>query len=206
MKILLVHGLNRTSLSLINLEWHFQALGWQTEQFSYFAFIESFNQISIRLRKHIRILANQGPYGIVAHSLGGLLIRAALGQTNIHPPVHVVMLGTPNQSPRLAHLAWQLPPFQWLTGQCGFNLTQSNFFTTLPKLRSPYTIVAGNRGPRGRFSLFGDEANDGIVAVSETLLSTSDRLIELPVEHTFMMNDVAVQASVVEAIKQSKQQ
>jgi hypothetical protein len=109
------------------------------------------------------------------------------------------MLGTPNQPPRLAAHAWRLLPFQWFTGQCGSNLASSAFFAKMPGLQSPYTIVAGISGPRGRFSPFGEEMNDGIVALSETRLSHSDQIVQLPVWHTFMMNDRHVQTVVMQA-------
>jgi len=111
------------------------------------------------------------------------------------------MLGTPNQRPRLAPYAWQLPPFRWWTGECGLNLTNSHFFKSLPSVKSPYTIIAGTGGPRGFLSPFGDELNDGIVALNETRLSHQDRLIQLPVMHTFMMNDSQVQKTVKHSLK-----
>lgn len=200
MKILLIHGLSRTPVSLAGLAWRLNDRGWQTEHFGYAAFWESFDQIVTRLQQQLRQFGTES-YSIVAHSLGGLLTRAALADGTVPPPSHVVMLGTPNQRPRLAPLAWQLPPFQWFTGQCGRHLTQLEFFEKLPVLRSPYTIIAGVGGPTGLLSPFGDEANDGIVAVSETYLSASDRRIELPVEHTFMMNDAVVQATVIQTLQ-----
>ena len=199
MKILLIHGLSRTPLSLMNLEWYLQQTGKTTEHFSYLAVTETFDRIVARLRIRLQQLASQGSYGIVAHSLGGLLTRAALGLGSIKLPEHIVMLGTPNQLPRLAPLAWRLPPFRWWTGQCGFNLTDPNFFASLPKIQSPYTIVAGTGGIRGFLSPFGDEPNDGIVALSETRLSHRDRLVQFPVMHTFMMNHPNVQKIVGQA-------
>ncbi len=200
MKILLIHGLSRTPLSLLGLEQSLQRTGLATEQFSYFAVSESFDRIVERLRVRLQLLANQGSYGIVAHSLGGLLTRVALGLGSIKLPQHIVMLGTPNQLPRLAPHAWQLlPPFRWWTGQCGYNLTDPSFFASLPQIKSPYTIVAGTGGHRGFLSPFGDELNDGIVALKETRLSDRDRLVQLPVLHTFMMNDLQVQKTVKQA-------
>jgi hypothetical protein len=201
MKVLLIHGLSRTPVSLAGLGWQLNRQGWPTEHFGYAAFIESFDQIVGRLRHTIQQLST-GSYSVVAHSLGGLLTRAALGDASISQPAHVLMLGTPNQQPRLAPLAWRLPPFQWCTGQCGKNLATTHFFESLPGLRSPYTVIAGVGGPTGWLSPFGHEPNDGIVAVSETQLSKSDRRIEFPVEHTFMMHDAAVQASVVDILQQ----
>ena len=199
MKILLIHGLSRTPLSLLGLEWHLQQTGWATEQFSYLAFAESFDRIVERLRVLLETLASQGSYGIVAHSLGGLLTRSALGLSSIKLPKHIVMLGTPNQPPRLAPHAWRLPPFRWWTGQCGLNLTSPAFFASLPRIESPYTIIAGTSGLRGFWSPFGDELNDGIVALNETRLSHRDRIVQLPVLHTFMMNNSTVQKTVVRA-------
>jgi hypothetical protein len=200
MKILLIHGLSRTPLSLLGLEWYLQQTGWPTEQFSYMAVSETFDRIVQRLRVRLQSLASQGSYGIVAHSLGGLVVRAALGLSSMECPQHIVMLGTPNQPPRLAPHAWQLPPFRWWTGQCGLNLTSSDFFASLPSIESTYTIVAGTGGPRGFWSPFGDELNDGIVALSETRLSPGDRIVQIPVMHTFMMNDSCVQKTVVQAL------
>jgi hypothetical protein len=65
----------------------------------------------------------------------------------------------------------------------------------------PYTIVAGTAGPRGRWSPFGDEPNDGIVAVSETPILDEDPVVRLPVTHTFMMNNAEVQAVIRRALR-----
>lgn len=202
MKILLIHGLSRTPLSLLSLEWQLQQSGWQTEHFAYFAFAESFDHIVQRLRQQLQAIAQQGAYGIVAHSLGGILTRAALGVGAIRLPEHIVMLGTPNQSPRLAALAWHLPPFRWWTGECGFNLNNQAFYGSLPKLDTPYTIIAGTGGWRGSLSPFGHELNDGIVALSETHLSPHDEIIQFPVMHTFMMNHPQLQATVKRIFQQ----
>ena len=198
MKVLLIHGLARTSLSLMGLEQRLLKAGFQPEHFGYFAFAESFDQIVERLRLRLRTLATQEPYAVVVHSLGGVLLRAALAEAQ-HCPEHVVMLGTPNQPPRLAVHAWRVLPFRWFTGQCGFNLTCPEFYQSLPTLPCPYTLIAGTAGPRGPWSPFGNEINDGIVALSETRLGASDRPLALPVWHTFMMNNPAVQGAVVRA-------
>ncbi|XGB40791.1 MAG: hypothetical protein LVS60_10155 [Nodosilinea sp. LVE1205-7] len=112
-----------------------------------------------------------------------------------------MMLGTPNQPPRLARLAWQLLPFQWFTGQCGLNLTSTSFYAQLPHLPQPYTIVAGTSGPRGSLSPFGDEVNDGIVALSETTIIGPEEVLQIPAWHTFMMNHPQAQKIVKECLK-----
>jgi hypothetical protein len=201
MNVLLIHGLGRTPLSLLNLGLRLQQAGHTTEQFGYLSFTESYDCIAERLQSRIQTLSGLGAYGIVAHSLGGLLVRSALGLLNAAPPEHIIMLGTPNQPPRLAAHAWRLPPFRWFSGQCGFNLTSPSFYAQIPPLQSPYTIVAGTSGPRGFLSPFGTETNDGIVALSETRLSSRDRIVALEVWHTFMMNDRSVQDTVIQSLE-----
>ncbi|NEQ32917.1 MAG: alpha/beta hydrolase [Leptolyngbya sp. SIO4C5] len=203
MKILLIHGLSRSPLSLLSLELKLKRSGYTTEQFGYLAVTESFESIVRRLCQRLQRLASQGAYGIVAHSLGGLLTRVALSRHRVRPPEHIVMLGTPNQPPRLAAFAWRLPPFRWISGQCGFNLSRPDFFMALPSLDIPYTLIAGTGGPRGLLSPFGDELNDGIVALSETRLKPTDAIAQLPVWHTFMMNDPAVQQTVLQSLVSS---
>ena len=201
MKVLCIHGLSRTPFSLLGLAQYLERHGWTTEQFGYFAATESFEQIVVRLRQKIQAIAKTEKYSIVAHSLGGVLTRAALTCPNTPDPEHVVMLGTPNQPPRLAAWAWQLPPFRWWTGQCGFNLTDPAFYEALPNLDAPYTVIAGVGGPRGSLSPFGEEFNDGIVALGETRLSSADSVIQLPVLHTFMMNHLPLQQTVRDILR-----
>ena len=201
MKVLLIHGLSRTPLSLWTLERRLQQAGWATEHFAYAAFLETYDQIVGRLRDRLQAIAAQEVYGIVAHSLGGLLTRSALDQMQGALPKQIVMLGTPNRQPRLATFANQLPLFQWWTGQCGVNLADPTFFDRLPSLEAPYRIIAGISGPRGAWSPFRDELNDGIVALNETVLSSRDRILTFPVYHTFMMNDPHVQVAVVAAFQ-----
>lgn len=71
MQVLLVHGLSRTPASLLPLAWRLQTSGWQTHAFGYAAIFETFDQIVERLRHQLHDLSQQGPYSVVAHSLGG---------------------------------------------------------------------------------------------------------------------------------------
>jgi triacylglycerol esterase/lipase EstA (alpha/beta hydrolase family) len=203
MKVLLIHGLSRTPFSLLTLDRRLQEAGWATEHFGYAAVLENYDRIVERLRTRLQTISDQTPYAIVAHSLGGLLTRSALGQARCALPQHIVMLGTPNRQPRLAAFANQFLPFQWWTGQCGANLADQAFYDQLPHLESPYTIVAGTSGFRGAWSPFGEDVNDGIVALNETHLSHRDRIIPLPVNHTFMMYDRTVQETIVQTFVQS---
>jgi hypothetical protein len=208
MRILLVHGLWRTPLSFARLARRLRRQGHATEQFGYAAVAESYPRIVDRLARRLELIARAETaeaertprlahgYVVVGHSLGGVLLRAALARASGPPPRHLLMLGTPNRSPRLARTFSVLWPYRWLLGQCGAHLADPAFYATLPPPRVPYTILAGTAGPRGRLSPFGDDPNDGIVAVNETLVRDDDPVITLPVFHAFMMNHPAVRTEV----------
>ncbi|MEM8810050.1 MAG: alpha/beta hydrolase [Cyanobacteria bacterium P01_G01_bin.38] len=200
MKVILIHGLGRTPLSLLGLAGHLRRQGLGTQQFGYVPFAETYEQIVHRLISLLQKQSKQGEYCIVAHSLGSIILRSALGLTFVQPPQHIVMLGPPNQPPRLASYAWRVPPFRWFSRDCGLNLASPDFYAQLPPPPVPYTIIAGTKGPRGIFSPFGKDVNDGIVALDETRITANDCVIELPVIHTFMMNSQAVKQQVVDAI------
>jgi hypothetical protein len=192
MNLLLVHGLWRTPLSFLLLTRRLRGWGYHTEQFAYAAVAQRYEVIVARLVERLERVAALGPYAVIGHSLGGVLLRSALPQMTGPPPRHLVMLGTPNRTPRLAGMLGVHWVYRRLMGECGTNLTSSAFYADLPVPEVPYTIVAGTAGPRGRWSPFGDEANDWIVAISETRVREHDPLVLLPVTHTFMMNNLEV--------------
>ena len=196
----MVHGLARTPLSLVWLARVVRRVGYQTTYFGYWALAESYGRILERLGSRLRSVATAGRYAIVAHSLGGLLVRAALADLRIPPPEHVVMLGTPNQRSRLAESAARLAPWRWLAGEAGRKLADPEFYSELPGLSAPYTVVAGTRGLRFSWLPLGRRVNDGLVAVDETPLELDDHVIEVVTGHTFMMNRRRVQTVVLVAL------
>jgi hypothetical protein len=201
MLVLLVHGLGRTPLSLFGLAPTLRRADHHTRFFAYFPTLEPLPRIVRRLTAVLHQLAERGrPVGLVGHSLGGLLLRLALPavpELRVH---RLVMLGTPNRPPRLATRAWRRLPFRLLTRDCGRFLACPDSIPALPAPTVPYTLIAGTAGPRGRFSPFGDDPNDGVVAVDEVRLRDGDPVHLFPVWHTVMMNDGGVKRAVAAAM------
>ncbi|HEX5574710.1 MAG TPA: alpha/beta fold hydrolase [Gemmatimonadales bacterium] len=202
MRLLLVHGMGRTPLSLARLARFLRGNGHQIERVGYVAALESFSRIRRRVRHRLEVLARRGErYAVIGHSLGGVALRSALG--NLAPaPACLILLATPNQSPRLARRLQRFWPYRLLTGESGQLLASESFFRQLPPPPVPYTIIAGNAGPRGRRGPFQGDVNDWLVAVEETKVVPGDRPIILPVGHTFMMNDRQVQLAIRQALEQ----
>jgi hypothetical protein len=203
MHVLLIHGLSRTPLSLLGLARDLRRAGHRTELVAYSGALESYEGIVARVRRRLVGAAHLGePYAIVAHSLGGLIARAALDQWSPEWPLprHILMLGTPNQLPRLARRFHRWWPYRLVNGQCGQLLAEPTFFAKLPRPTVPTTVIAGTRSWPRAFSLFGEAPNDGVVAVDEARLDSGAAFMELPASHTFMMNNRQVRAAVREIL------
>ena len=201
MVVLLVHGLGRTSLSLRRLGRRLGRAGHTARYFGYAPWLESCDRIVARLAARLEALDARGEaWAAVGHSLGGLLLRAALARSEPTCLAHLIMLGTPNHPPRLARRVAGYAPFRWFAGECGQRLASTEFFAGLPSPSYDYTVLAGVRGFHGSRSPFGQEPNDGIVALSEARVKPEDQVPTFPVMHSFMMNHAAVQAAVLDIL------
>ena len=201
MNILLVHGLGRTPLSLWGMANALKQAGHTTEFFGYATPFQSFDDIALRLRDRIQSLSTLGPYALVTHSMGGILTRAALALASFPQPTHVVMLAPPNSSPLAARIANRFFPFRWYATQSGANMANPAFYTQLPILTCPYTLIAGTLGPTGSLRPFGQEPNDMLVGLNEIPMRPEDPILKFPALHTFLMNRKDVQQAVINALK-----
>jgi hypothetical protein len=197
-RIVLVHGMGRTPLSMWRLARTLRQAGFATEQFGYFAASQSIDSIVTRLRARLEQMS--GDYIVVGHSLGGLLLRAAIGSLppSARRPRRIIMLATPNHSPRLARRFERAWWYRLLNGDAGKLLADESRLDAIPAVDVPCTIIAGTRGINGRWSPFRGDANDGIVSIDEAQLAGADEWITLPLMHPFIMNDKRVREIVVE--------
>ncbi|MGH7669361.1 MAG: esterase/lipase family protein [Gemmatimonadaceae bacterium] len=203
MHVLVVHGLARTRLSFAYLSRDLRRAGHSVSSLGYVAAVERFATVCARVRERLERIAESGePYAMVGHSLGGLVLRIALGtQPGLNPaPRMLVLVGTPNRMPRRATRVRRLWPYRVLGGEAGQLLADPAFFTGLPTVSVPYCTIAGTAGRRGRWSRFGEELNDGTVSVGETRVSAGDSPMLLRVRHTFMLMNREVRTAVVERL------
>lgn len=126
-RVLLVHGMGRSPLSLYRLGRDLQRSGYEPRSAGYLASTESFQGIVHRIRGHLTKLGAEGkPYAVIGHSLGGLLVRAALSDMSGGSlPAHLIMMGTPHRPPKLATLALSSGKWGVRAGACPDELLRS---------------------------------------------------------------------------------
>ncbi|KAA0255025.1 alpha/beta fold hydrolase [Acidobacteria bacterium ACD] len=190
MRALLVHGMGRTPASQALLAVRLRQRGLTTHLFGY-STLPSISSTVERLAARALFVAANAPYVLVGHSLGCVLIRAALPLLDGHPPAACFFLAPPSVACRAARRFSRQRLFRLLTGEAGRLLASEERMSSLPVPAVPTRIYAGTAGPRGPLSPFGDEPNDGILAVSETVLGDLP-VVEVPALHTFLMNARAV--------------
>jgi hypothetical protein len=141
-----------------------------------------------RLISKISKVAGDDSYILVGYSLGGVLIRAAINAlpAHIERPHHVLLLGSPIQSSRLAVRLKNNLVYRAFTGDCGQLLASQTRMDDIGSLSVATTSIAGVGGFASGRGPFGDEANDGVVSVTETNATWLVNKKQVPVVHTLL--------------------
>ncbi|MBI4988231.1 MAG: alpha/beta fold hydrolase [Rhodocyclales bacterium] len=195
LRAILVHGMGRTPAAMLVLAARLRAAGLRSDLFAYSAALEGWEGCVGRLRGFIDRRAAGTDFVVVGHSLGAVLLRAALPRL-ARPPVACFLLAPPTQASLAARRFAPRRLYRLLTGEMGQKLASQPFMDALPLPAVPTRIYAGTGGPRGRHAFFGSEPNDGVLAVAETRLADIP-LQTVPSLHTFIMNSRAVAEDIV---------
>ncbi len=195
MRAILIHGLGRTPASMLVLALRLRASGIQSRLFGYFAAIESWNGCVLRLEKFISQHTDDDDFIIIGHSLGTVLTRGVLPSLN-HKPRACFFLAPPTKACFAARKLATLRLYKLLTGEMGQLLANPDFMDSLLLPDVPTKIYSGINGIRGRYSPFGEQLNDSVLAVEETLLP------DVPAEtvkavHTFIMNKKVIAEDII---------
>lgn len=168
--------------------WHLRRAGMRTRSFGYAVTLDGFEAIRRRLVARIATLAARGDYVLIGHSLGGVLIRAAVNALPAATPLpkHVFLLGSPHQPARLAQLLGSNPVFRALTRDCGQLLGSRERMAAVGAVRVPTTSIVGIGGPARRFTPFPNEPNDGVVSLAEVSAAWIHDQVQVASLHTFL--------------------
>jgi hypothetical protein len=171
--------------------------GLRPKMFMYCVCFEDWQTCTNRLHSFIRKNCSQDGYIIIGHSLGGVLARAILPKLEIQP-LALFLLASPTRACKAARRFAGLSLYRLMFGEMGQLLAQPRFMDNLPSPSVPTRIYAGIAGPTGRFSPFGEHANDGLLTLDETRLSDTP-LLTLRWFHTYIMNASIVAHDIINA-------
>jgi pimeloyl-ACP methyl ester carboxylesterase len=184
--VVAVHGLWMHGLAMGALRRRLQAQGFAVYTFTYPSVTASLAANAAALAAFLDGVPGEA-VDVVAHSLGGVLIRAML-ERHVPPRLgRIVCLGSPFGGSRTAARLARLPGGRWFIGRSIADLNARGGFD---EWHGPAEIgVIAGRVPVGVGRLLGPfpEPNDGTVAVAETQLRGAHDHIVLPVAHMALL-------------------
>lgn len=191
--VVLLHGLARTANSMNKMELGLAEAGFQTANIAYPSREKTIEQLAnTAIPQGLQACrARPGVERIhfVTHSLGGILLRQYLSESEIDDLGRVVMLGPPNQGSEAVEGMGGLPGFDWINGPAGKQLGKGA--DSVPLRLGPADfelgIIAGNRTIDPITSSVLDNPDDGRVSVADTKLAGMDDFIVVEHSHAFMM-------------------
>jgi pimeloyl-ACP methyl ester carboxylesterase len=186
LQVLFVHGMGRSPLSGWPMLRRLRRAGLLTSTFGYVVSLDDFASIRRRLIGRIGALAAQGDYVLIGHSLGGVLIRAAVNglPADTPRPRHIFLLGSPQQPARLARKLASNRIYRVLTRDCGQLLGSPERMAAVGAVTVPTTSIVGVGGLWR--TVFHGELNDGVVALAEVSAEWITDQVQVPTVHTFL--------------------
>ena len=160
--------------------------------FGYYPTFEGLQSAVARLVSLIDRRVDTGHYVLVGHSLGTVVIRAALDHLENRKPSACFFLAPPMVACKAAKFFSRIWLYKLLTGEMGQLLAFDAFMSHLPMPSVPTRIYAGVGGLRAAWLPFGMEANDFILSVSEATSGFEAEALKVPSSHTYIMNSKLV--------------
>ncbi|MGD2218314.1 MAG: alpha/beta fold hydrolase [Gemmatimonadales bacterium] len=201
-RVVLLHGLGRTDLSMIRMESALEDRGYEVVNVSYPSTQYSIEHLATEKLGPAVEACCSGPHGkvhFVTHSMGGIVLRYYLESHEIDSLGRVVMLSPPNQGSEVADWVAENQMLQRILGPWPEELGTGP--ESVPVQLGPVDfelgIIAGNKTLNPLFSRMIPGADDGKVAVEATKVEGMTDFLVVSKSHTYIMMSDAVIAQVV---------
>jgi alpha-beta hydrolase superfamily lysophospholipase len=204
--VVLVHGLGRSRASMSKLAAALEAQGIAVLDMGYPSTRRSLQEHAAQLEGLLDHLAADGARQVdfVTHSLGGIVVRSALGRAGAWREQlqigRLAMLAPPSQGSSFAQALKDFVPFRMVMGEVGPQLARDEA-GAVPAPDCRFGVVAAQRGDGGGWNPLLQGADDGVVTVEETKLEGMEDFLLVHGTHTFVMDKPEVVAAVLQYLE-----
>ncbi len=191
-RVFLMHGLGRSSASMLLLKHRLEGRGFEVIS-------KSYDSTEGRIGDHVDWLAEEleaitdseeSPLHFVTHSLGGIVLRVYLSEHALPNLGRVVMLTPPSQGSELADYLKDWKVYQLATGPSGQQIgtDEGSVPLSLGPVDFELGVIAGDRSINPITSRIIPGPDDGKVSVENAKVEGMSDFIVLRHSHTFIMN------------------
>lgn len=200
--VVLLHGLGRTTLSMLPLEWALTARGYRVVNQGYPSTEAPIERLAEAVGSGTTRCRQQGATTIhyVTHSLGGILVRQYFQRNRVIEAKRMVMLGPPNHGSEIVDNYGDRWWFELATGPAGQQLRTAG--NGLPGQLKPVPleigVIAGTASSDPWFSPLIPGADDGKVSIASTRLAEMRDFAAIDAGHTLLPIAPAASRAVAE--------
>jgi predicted alpha/beta hydrolase family esterase len=198
--VILLHGLGRTPLSMKRIEWTLRKQNYRVINVGYPSTRVSIEEAADKWLNEVlksRVTDSSAKIHIVAHSLGGIVLRQYLTNHEIPQLGRVVMLAPPNHGSELADRLRNNCFYRLATGPAGQQLgtSESSGPNRLGPVDFDLGVIAGDRSLNPLFSSWIPGPDDGKVSVRSARVADAGFLL-VHKSHTWMAWSGAVNEAI----------
>jgi len=189
--LILLHGLGRTRWSLWPVAHEATRRGYVVYNLGYPSRRAPIEHLAEDIGRRIASIAGDGTVDVVTHSMGGIVLRAAVAAAVLPAERvrRVVMLAPPNHGSELADRLRDYRVYRFATGPAGQQIgtDDDSVPRRLPAPPFEVGIVAGRRAGNPVFARVLGAESDGKVTVSSARVDGMRDLVVVDRTHTFIM-------------------
>ena len=200
--VILLHGLRRTSRSMMKLEKSVSNQGYSVINADYPSTKHPIELLAEEILSHIIERCSETPQSkihFVTHSMGGIVVRYYLKHHRLPNLGRVVMLSPPNQGSELVDQLKDSFIFKKVNGPAGQQLgtDKDSIPLNLGHVDFELGVITGSRSFNPFNSILLPGPDDGVVSVERAKVTGMTDFLVLPHSHTFIMESEDVIEQVI---------